>query len=71
MPDNSKIYEAIEALGKDRGATATGKTKKVTVTLPVDLIDMINHYRQALGYSTFSASLKAIIEAYFNSLVKD
>ena len=69
MPDtDNKLYEAIDALGKDKGIKTSGKTKKVTVNLPLELV---NHYKEALGYPTFSASLKAILEAYFNSLIKE
>ncbi len=72
MPDtDNKLYEAIDALGKDKGIKTSGKTKKVTVTLPLELVNAVNHYKEALGYPTFSASLKAILEAYFNSLIKE
>lgn len=71
MPDNEKIKKAIDALSQNKTVRATGKAKKITATLPADLIEIVNYYKEALGYPTFSASLKAILENYFNSLIQD
>lgn len=69
MSKQQEIIAKINGLTPDNSPELS--TRKITITLPVYLIDYVKKLKTAKGYKSDSFTIRAILENYFNGLLDE
>ena len=67
LRNKTQILDKIKTLEPD--TTPANRTKKVTVTIPTDLIELVEQYQKQRGYQSKSQTVTRILESFFNQLL--
>lgn len=69
MKNKTEILNKIKTLEPDN--RPDNLTKKVTYTIPADLIELVKQYKEQRGYKSNSQAVSRILESFFNQLLEN